>query len=427
MLCAVLWTAGCSTLLAVSEQQAMLDTRAVLGGTVRTDGWAANGPLVVGVAARGPEGFRLVDHFVSEGGGAWVIALEPGTYWVVAFEDANGNGHYDDEPAWAPAESEPVTVATGQHRLDLQLVIPRDGRFRQKSFSIEEVELRGREQQQSYSLFAMSRAGEVVTLDDPRFADDVASSGMWRPYDFLLQAHPGIYFLEPYDPSRLPVLFVHGIGGTPTNFRGIVESLDRSRYQAWVAYYPSGGSLDGISLWMSQMFSRLRTKHRFERAAVVAHSMGGLVARAFVLRDFETTGKPTIRTFVTIASPLGGMASAGAGVERSPIVIRSWYGLAPGSPFLDGLFWSDLPSRTARRSVPAHVDYHLLFAYRGGAGSEAGDGVVALSSQLRPEAQQEARSIRGYDETHTSILEAPAVAARLDEILSGHAPDGRPD
>jgi len=40
------------------------------------------------------------------------------------------------------------------------------------------------------------------------------------------------------------------------------------------------------------------------------------------------------------------------------------------------------------------------------------------NAAIRPEAQEEASSVRGYDETHTSILQSPAVAAHLDEILA---------
>lgn len=410
---------GCSTILAVREQQSKLDARAVIGGTVRTEGRDARGPLIVGIAAKGEGGFRLVDHFVSEKGGSWVIAVEPGTYWAFAFEDADGDGRYDDEPVYRPGDGDAVVLGPGQHRLDLDLPIRDDVRFVNRPFSVQDVQLRGQEQQQTYSLYAMSVAGEQVTLDDPRFAREVATSGMWKPYDFLRKAHPGIYFLEPYDPSRIPVLFVHGIGGTPTEFRDLVASLDRSRFQAWVAYYPSGGRLDGLSRWLAQMFVRLRTRHRFGRAAVVAHSMGGLVARGFLLEDFETSGSDSVRTFVTIASPLGGMPSAGKGVENSPVVLRSWHGLAPGSDFLDGLFYSDLPSRTQRRRLPPSMTWHLMFAYRGGGLSGSSDGVVPLSSQLRREAQKEAVSVRGYDETHTSILASPAVAEQLNEILAG--------
>jgi hypothetical protein len=43
---------------------------------------------------------------------------------------------------------------------------------------------------------------------------------------------------------------------------------------------------------------------------------------------------------------------------------------------------------------------------------------VAVSSELRPEAQDEARSLRGFDEDHTSILRSAEVAAYLNGILA---------
>jgi hypothetical protein len=60
------------------------------------------------------------------------------------------------------------------------------------------------------------------------------------------------------------------------------------------------------------------------------------------------------------------------------------------------------------------MSYHLLFGFRG---SGPNDGIVALSSQLRQEAQEEARTERGFDETHTSILQSAAVADYLNEVL----------
>jgi len=65
-------------------------------------------------------------------------------------------------------------------------------------------------EQDRVSLFARSVAGEVTRLDDPRFAPEIGVEGMWQYYDFLLEGRPGIYFLEPYDPTKIPVLFVHG-------------------------------------------------------------------------------------------------------------------------------------------------------------------------------------------------------------------------
>jgi pimeloyl-ACP methyl ester carboxylesterase len=406
--------AGCSTIFAVRGQQRRADANAIVGGLVSTE-HAARGPLIVGILARSGSGFYLVDHFVAEKPGPWLFALEAGTYWLAAFEDANGDRRYDDEPALRLDPERPMQLAPGQRLFGLPLVIPTQGRFEQRSFAIADLPVRGPAEQQQASAFALSVAGAVTTLDDPRFDRQMASKGLWQFYDFLLHAQPGIYFLEPYDAKKIPVLFVHGIAGTPRDFEALIAALDRERFQPWVYYYASGADLDALAMVLTQLFVRLRTEYRFERAAVVAHSMGGLVTRAFLLRDHDDNATDVVRTYVTISSPLGGMASAGEGVKNSPVVVRSWYGLAPGSPFLDGLFYQDRAQKTARRRLPDHLDYHMLFGFRG---KRSSDGVVTLSSQLRYEAQEEARSERGFDETHTSILKSPDVAARLNEILA---------
>src|SRR5262249_18575955 len=146
---------------------------------------------------------------------------------------------------------------------------------------------RGEEEQKTKSIYALSKLGEITTLDDPRFAEDAAQAGMWKFYDFLLAGRAGIYFLQPYDPKRIPVLFGHGINGTPQNFRTLIAKLDRKRFQAWVVYYPSGARLDTLVTWLNELYTRLETSLHFDTAAVVAHSMGGLVSRGFVLRHHQ--------------------------------------------------------------------------------------------------------------------------------------------
>src|SRR5260221_850492 len=131
---------------------------------------------------------------------------------------------------------------------------------------------------------------------------------MWKFYDFLLETKPGIYFLEPYDPKKIPVLFVHGIGGTPRDFRSLIAALDHDHFQPWVFYYPSGARLDAISALLVQLFVRAPHETNVTRAPVAAPRIGGLVAREFVLQDHERNATDVVRTFVTISSPLGGMA-----------------------------------------------------------------------------------------------------------------------
>lgn len=406
--------AGCSTLLAVKGQQQRADTTCVVSGTVRSEK-PTGAPLVVVLVTRGGEDFVVVDYFTAAKPGPWVFGVQAGTYWVAAFEDVNRDGAYQDEPFYRPDPSRPLVLTPGQRVADMDIVVPLAGRaLKTGLLTLKGLMARGEEAQKSKSIYALSKVGEITSLDDPRFADDVATAGMWQFYDFLIAGRAGIYFLEPYDPKRIPVLFVHGIDGTPRNFTQLVAKLDRTRFQPWVVYYPSGGRLDVLVGWLDELFTRLELSLGVEKAVVVAHSMGGLVARGFVLRHHETSANDPIRTFVTISSPLGGMAMAGKGVERSPIVVRSWYGLAPGSEYLDGLFYTDPAARKHRRRLPEDVAYHMLFGYRG----ESGDGVVAIASQLRAEAQEEARSIRGYDEDHTGILASPAAADHLNAILA---------
>ena len=85
----------------------------------------------------------------------------------------------------------------------------------------------------------LTEFGTVTNLNDPRFERKNGSVGLWRPYDFVFDVGVGVYFLEPYDPERVPVLFVHGNLGTPQDFRYLIERLDRDRFQPWLYYYPS--------------------------------------------------------------------------------------------------------------------------------------------------------------------------------------------
>src|SRR5262245_46250381 len=47
------------------------------------------------------------------------------------------------------------------------------------------------------------------------------------------------------------------------------------------------GMIGNIITMLEQLFVRLRVEYRFKDAVVVAHSMGGLVTRASLLKDYE--------------------------------------------------------------------------------------------------------------------------------------------
>ena len=177
------------------------------------------------------------------------------------------------------------------------------------------------------SLDAVAVEGRVGDLADPRFGAESGRLGYFDPVAFSWRIGPGIYFLEEYDPDKIPVLFVHGALSHPSEFERLVRGLDRTRYQPWVFFYPSGGRLGAAAEFLSQLVTRLRLRLGFGRLAVVAHSMGGLVARSFILRYHAAAREDPVELFVALSTPWGGVESArrgnrgralnGAGRQRS--------------------------------------------------------------------------------------------------------------
>ena len=52
----------------------------------------------------------------------------------------------------------------------------------------------------------------------------------------------------PYQPGRIPVLFIHGLWSSPDSWMKMTNALQadpliRERYQFWYAYYPTGAPL----------------------------------------------------------------------------------------------------------------------------------------------------------------------------------------
>ncbi len=114
-------------------------------------------------------------------------------------------------------------------------------------------------------------------------------------------------------------------------------------------------------------------------------------------------------------------------VNHAPTVVYSWRDLAPDSPFLTDLFYANSQGVQTHRSARGHVSYYLVFTYQRNSliPGASSDGVVTVASQLRPEAQEEAARIFGFDEDHESVLSSPRVAATLNEILTRAEKRGR--
>ncbi len=384
---------------------------AVLRGSVRTE-HPSDLPILVLVYAGEVGRERLVDTFVMAGPGPYYFLVPAGTYRLAAFVDVNRDFTYEPgvDPSALLRAGEPVPAlgSTTRDGLDIEI---RDASRERIPFAFWSADGDGLAEGPEADIRFV---GAVTRIDDPRFTDGNARRGLWEPVEFVRQVGAGVYFLEPYDPTKIPVLFVHGALGQPGNWAAIVAALDRNRFQPWLAYYPTAVRLEATTMALDRWMEQLYVRHRYRRLAVVAHSMGGLIARAFISRvlaagDGRAEG---LRLFVSVSTPWDGSSLAQRAVEQSPVVAPSWYDVAPGSPFLRTLLEPELPA-----TLPLDV----LYSYGGSSPfmySEPNDGSVMVASQLLPRALSRARTVHGFKESHTSILRNPEVAALLNAQLA---------
>ena len=226
-------------------------------------------PELRAALARARGGLQLVSHTLVQRPGRWYASLAPGCYAVGAFQDLNRDQRYANEPALAVLHPDRlVELAAGQRRDALRLVIPRDGRFAVDSLDplarqTADLAVRSHEDQTFVSLDQVAVEGKVVDLADPVFGEASGKLGFIDVYEFAWKLGPGVYFLEPYDPGKIPVLFVHGAEGYPQQFAKLIEGLDRTRFQPWFFFYPSGARLEAVAHFLTERIARLEARYGF--------------------------------------------------------------------------------------------------------------------------------------------------------------------
>ena len=396
-------------LVDLSRNLEVLQQRAFISGVIEDGGRSKGDPLVVLLIDHGDNVPKVQSYQVLAQPGRFEFEAPPGRYALAAYEERSQDlayapgeraGHYRQGKAFEvrPRErlgSIVIRIDTPDSEAFAYLAdLTKHGRF---STVLDD---------------AWMQLGKVVSLDDPRFSDELGAMGMWRPVEFMAQRNADIYFLEEYDPKRTPVMFVHGYSATPRKFRTLAAGLDHTRFQPWFVYYASALPVASSAGFLSQWLDDLRVRFRVRELHVVAHSMGGMVAlSALQQQDPQVEWPSAVRTFVSISTPWAGHEAIELAVNNSPVVMPAWVDLQTGSPFLQNLFL---------KPQPVGLDFHLIFSIKKGNSillAENNDGTVTLASQLRMEAQEEAETVFGFNEGHNSIVESQAVVERLNGLL----------
>jgi len=256
--------------------------------------------------------------------------------------------------------------------------------------------------------------GSIRNLDDPIFDEKIATLGMYDPASFSEKAPTSFYALEEDLGYKIPVVFVHGIGGSSRAFLHIINRLDRKRYKPLFFYYPSGGDLELLGDLFYNIFlsGKLVTQNTMPMI-IVAHSMGGLVVREALNKYGDKSSENKVELFISIASPFGGHPAADIGEKHGLIVLPAWRDVNPNSRFIRQLY---------RKPLPEYVNHHLIYAYQNPdivKLTENSDGVVPLSSQLHPSAQIQSSEQFGFNSSHTAILESDEMISYILDQMKG--------
>jgi pimeloyl-ACP methyl ester carboxylesterase len=202
--------------------------------------------------------------------------------------------------------------------------------------------------------------------------------------------------IEPLpDDGHAPILFVHGLGGHRGNFLGMQGWLRLAgRKRTYALGFASETTLHEMAGSVQKSIRDIVRQNRLDRHAkvdIVAHSLGGLVAR-LALEHGPTRAR--VGTLVTLGSPHGGTYAARFGATARVKELR------PGSPTL----------RKLERQVPWHGQPRLVCLW-------SRSDVLLLPPTSACIAGAE--NVEMTDFTHYSYLLHPRAGQAVLEALGG--------
>jgi triacylglycerol esterase/lipase EstA (alpha/beta hydrolase family) len=116
-----------------------------------------------------------------------------------------------------------------------------------------------------------------------------------------------------------PVLLLHGYGCNSGYWVHLMPLLDAARIShATVDLEPVAGDIDGYVPLVEQAVQKLCADSGAHKVAIVAHSMGGLVARAWM----RAHGTAAVARVITLGTPHHGTALARFGLGRNAFQMR---------------------------------------------------------------------------------------------------------
>ena len=152
------------------------------------------------------------------------------------------------------------------------------------------------------------------------------------------------------DSQAIPVLLVHGYGCNSGYWRYLMPRLDARRIShAGIDLEPVGGAIDDYVPLLERAVNDLCAATGAPHVAIVAHSMGGLVARAWM----RVHGSARVARVITLGTPHHGTALANFGLGANAAQMRR-----PGGAASDWLRALAASEDAARRALVTSIFSH---------------------------------------------------------------------
>ena len=108
---------------------------------------------------------------------------------------------------------------------------------------------------------------------------DIGILGMFSPEKYLEKE--GFFLVQPYDPKKIPIVFVHGLMSVPQMWIPVMAAIEsdptlRGKFQFWVFAYPTGDPIAYSALKLRQALASVyRVYPRSRDMVIINHSLGG--------------------------------------------------------------------------------------------------------------------------------------------------------
>lgn len=208
-------------------------------------------------------------------------------------------------------------------------------------------------------------------------------------------------------PAALPVLLVHGYGCNSGYWHAMSKALAKENISHYaIDMEPVIGSIDDYVPTIHEAVERICNETGRSKIIIVAHSMGGLAARAY-LRDH---GRARIAKIITLGTPHHGTGLARFGIGLNTRQMLWSVGEQEG---LSSTWLRELAAREDKFAYPLIVS---LYSHH--------DNIIAPQTSSRLDG---ARNIEFHGIGHVALASHPAIQAQLiREIRAASVPAATP-